>query len=339
MTSFGRSFTLLLLPGVLWGHAPCIGIIDFYGLRTIPEARVRQALQLKEGDKLPPSKRAVEARLETIPGVTGAHVEEVCCEGGKFILYVGIEQQGGPQMTFRPRPQGDVKLPDEIVETEQAFRRALMKAVQKGDAQDDISNGHSLMSNPDVRAQQERCLSYAEREIELLRNVLHNSADANQRAIAAWVIGYAPVKRLVVEDLQSAVNDADEGVRNNAMRALGAIADLAARKPELGIHISPGPFVDLLNSPFWTDRNKATFVLGELTEGGDPSTLAALRERALPALVEMARWKSPGHAYAPFILLGRAVGLSDREVEEAYQRGDRESVIARALRLTTGGRK
>jgi HEAT repeat protein len=147
------------------------------------------------------------------------------------------------------------------------------------------------------------------------------------------------VKRLVVGDLESAVYDSDEGVRNNAIRALGAIADLAARKPELGIHISPGPFVDLLNSPFWTDRNKATFVLGGLTDGGDPATLAALRERALPALVEMARWKSPGHALGPFVLLGRVVGLSDRESKEAFQRGDREVVIARALRSAAGRRQ
>ena len=339
MKSVERYLALLFLPGVLWGRAPRIGIIDFYGLRTILEARVRQALQLKEGDKLPPSKRAVEARLETIPGVISAHLEEVCCEAGKFILYVGIEEQGATQITFHPAPHGDAKLPKEIGQTAQAFGNALIRAVRKGDAQDDVSNGHSLMSNPEVRAQQERCLTYAERDLELLRNVLHNSADANQRAIAAWVIGYAPMKRLVVGDLESAVYDSDEGVRNNAMRALGAIADLAARKPEQGIHVSPAPFVDLLSSPVWTDRNKATFVLGELTEGGDPAPLAALRQRALPALVEMARWKSPGHARAPFVLLGRVVGLSDRETEDAFERGDREAVIARALRSGAGRRQ
>jgi hypothetical protein len=241
MKSFGRCLTLLFLPSVLWGGAPRIGIIDFYGLRTIPEARVRQALRLKEGDKLPRSKRAVEARLERIPGVIGAHLEEVCCEAGKFILYVGIEEQGAPKITFHPAPHGEAKLPKEIGQTAEAFGNALMKAVRKGDAQDDISNGHSLMSNPEARAQQERCLIYAGRDLELLRNVLHNSADADQRNVAAWVIGYAPVKRLVVGDLESAVYDSDEGVRNNAMRALGAIADLAARKPEQGIHVSPAP--------------------------------------------------------------------------------------------------
>ncbi len=145
------------------------------------------------------------------------------------------------------------------------------------------------------------------------------------------MIGYAPVKRLAVEDLEYAMYDPDGDVRNNAMRALAAIADLAAHKPEQGIHVSPAPFIDLLNSPVWTDRNKTTFVLGELTEGGDPATLTAVRERALPALIEMARWKSPGHAHVPFILLGRVAGLSDRETEDAFQRGDREAVIARVL--------
>ncbi len=48
-------------------------------------------------------------------------------------------------------------------------------------------------------------------------------------------------------------------------------------------------------------------------------------------LVEMARWKSEGHAMAAFIILGRIAGYSDEAAEAAWHRGEREEVIGAAL--------
>ena len=75
--------------------------------------------------------------------------------------------------------------------------------------------------------------------------------------------------------------------------ALSIIAGFAERHPELKIHVPPEPFVDLLTSFSWTDRNKASMALTELGVRRDPALLASLCARALPSLVEMARWKSP----------------------------------------------
>ena len=113
--------------------------------------------------------------------------------------------------------------------------------------------------------------------------------------------------------------------------ALGAIAALAQREPGLGIRIPATPFVNMLNSLIWSDRNKATMVLVALTEGGTADVLQRLRERALDALVEMARWKSEGHAFSPYILLGRVAGLSDQEMFEAWFRDERERFIEKAV--------
>ena len=57
-----------------------------------------------------------------------------------------------------------------------------------------------------------------------------------------------------------------------------------------------------------------------------------LRERALPSLVEMARWKTLSHALPAFVLLGRIAGLPENQVQAAWTRGDRESVIAAATK-------
>jgi hypothetical protein len=49
-------------------------------------------------------------------------------------------------------------------------------------------------------------------------------------------------------------------------------------------------------------------------------------------LVEMARWKSDGHAKPAFVILGRIAGYSDDAANAAWVRGERELVIGAALR-------
>jgi len=310
---------------------PPIGVIDFYGLRKVSEAQVREVLGVKEGDHPPSSTSAIVKRLEKIPGVLQARLDRGCCHAGKATLYVGIQEEAAPRFDFRTPSQLDIALPQKVVEDYENFEEAMMEAVFKGDAGEDYSQGHSLAHNPAVRAVQERFIVHAERHLKRLREVLRDSADAQQRAIAATVIGYAPDKRAVLDDLQGAVRDSDGSVRTNAMRSIGTIAMLAQRQPELGIEISPTGFIEMLNSLVWTDRNKALMVLRSLTEGRDPGVLRQLREHSLPSLVEVARFKSAGHALPAYLILGRMAGLSDKEIEEAWSSGERESVITQVL--------
>jgi len=80
--------------------------------------------------------------------------------------------------------------------------------------------------------------------------------------------------------------DPSEGVRNNATRALGV---LPSSNPDLVKQIPTATFVNLICSGVWSDRNKASFLLGNLTLTRDPKLLAQLRSQALDALIEMAR--------------------------------------------------
>jgi hypothetical protein len=146
------------------------------------------------------------------------------------------------------------------------------------------------------------------------------------------VIGYAEKKRMIVDDLQWAMRDPDAGVRNNAMRSLGAIAVLAARDPESGIRFSPTWFIEMLNSLIWSDRNKAAFALVNMTESRDARILGQIRAAALPALADMARWKHLGHALPGVILLGRVAGMPEAEIQDAWSKGEREALIKRALK-------
>lgn len=327
----------LLAAGLLPAQeGPRIGIIDFYGLRKVSEKQIRKALGVSEGDFLPRSKGDVEDRLDTIPGIVESHLEATCCEDGKVILYVGVEEKGSPHFELRNEPDQDILLPGEIEEAYHEFLSAVNEAVRKGETEEDLTRGHSLMANATARSKQERFASLADQYLKELREVLRGSADEEQRAIAAYVIGYAPDKAKVVDDLQYALRDADETVRSNATRAMGALAVLAHRDPDSGIKIEPTWFIEMLNSIIWTDRHYAATTLVNLTESRNPSALDQLRERALPSLAEMARWKQLAHALPAYILLGRVAGFTEKDIQDAWSRGDRESIIQAALKKKKG---
>ena len=120
------------------------------------------------------------------------------------------------------------------------------------------------------------------------------------------------------------------GVRNNAARSLVALSVLAKLDPSSGITISPTWFIEMLNSLSWSDRNRALWALQTLTDSRDPLVLDQLRTRALDALIDMARWKTLSHALPAFILLGRVAGMPEPDIQAAWTRGDRDTVIAAA---------
>lgn len=131
------------------GQFPAIGIIDFYGLRTITVKQARTALQINEGDASPLNRAAqkeAQSRLEALPNVEQARLNFVCCEAGKVILYIGIRERGYPELRFRPAPGGATRLPERMVKAGDEFQSALAEGLQKGDVGEDDSQGHALFS-------------------------------------------------------------------------------------------------------------------------------------------------------------------------------------------------
>jgi hypothetical protein len=315
-----------------------IQVVDFYGLRRVNEADARATLAVKVGDTIslagggrPAVFDESERRLGKLPGIANAHLNLVCCEGSGGIIYVGIEEKDSPAFRFRPTPQGTARLPDDVVKAGQEFLDALTAAVRRGDSAEDISHGQSIMRDPATRAVQMRFIAYA-LDPARFRDVLRNSSDASHRALAAQILGYATNKRGVIGDLVYGMSDPSEDVRNNSMRALAVFVRAERRSPLATTHIPPNTFVALLSSPVWSDRNKASMALMELSEGRDPRLFDLLRRRAMLPLVEMARWKSEGHAMPAFTMLGRLAGLSENEIQAAWKQGQREAVIALAVK-------
>jgi hypothetical protein len=315
-----------------------IGSIDWFGVRRVSPDSLRAALGVYVGDTANVKTREIEHRVLGVPGVAMASASYICCTpSGGVMLFVGVAERGREAgvTTYGAPPTGGVRLPSSVVAASAAFDSAFMSAVQRGDMAEDESQGHALMHDSAARAAQESFIGLAARYDADLRDVLAHSGDAGQRAIAAQVMGYAADKRTVIPALVAAIRDPDDDVRNNAVRALAVIAQYGAEHPEKGIHVPGEAFVPLLNSLVWSDLNKGSFALFAVTGGAHPDTaaLALVRRRALHSLIDMARWNDAGHAQWPFMLLGRAIGISQAAIDSAWVRGDRDAVIGPAEQM------
>jgi hypothetical protein len=321
------------------GQGPKIGDINFYGLRKLAPDKILGAVELKSGGALPPSKGDLEDHLELIAGVAAARVEAVCCEGANATLFIGIEEKGSPHFNTRAAPSGTATLPEDILSAYRDYMGSVERAAQLGSAAEDLTSGESRMSYPAVRRFEELFAGWAADRLDLLRDVLRNGSEPEERAVAAAVIGYAPKKDQVVKDLQYAMQDAEPAVRANAVRAMMAIAVLAQKRPELGLRIEPTWMVEMLNSIVLGDRQQAARALVTLTEDRNAATLDLIRTRSLASLVDMARWKTLRYALPAFLLVGRTAGVPEAELLEQWQRGDRETAIGKALDPAAKGRR
>jgi hypothetical protein len=159
-------------------------------------------------------------------------------------------------------------------------------------------------------------------EDELLR-ALAEAGDDQQRIAAAHLAGYTRHSSGQISALLDASRDPNATVRNNATRALGVLA----ASPEFARGIPAEPFIDLLNSPVWSDRNKGLMLLTSLTRDRNPKVMESLKVRALSALLEMAAWHFPGHSGGAIRLLGRIAGMDDRTLDDLAGKGIAEPVI------------
>jgi hypothetical protein len=281
----------------------------------------------------PPAFLAESAqRLEAIRGVRDARLNLVCCDNGQLIVYVGVEERRTTPAGFHAAPVGDARLSPDLVAAGKEFEAALMTAVRSGQMSEDRTQGHSLTSDPGLRAIQERFIAFAHAEETKLLQVLRESADPRHRALAAQVLAYVDDKQAIVPDLVFAMGDPAEGVRNDAMRTLLVFTQMQPSASRVRPDVPYEPFIALLHSPIWSDLNKASGALDGLTASRNPKLLAQLKREALEPLVEMARWKSEGHAFAACMILGRIGGLSEDAILQAIKSGNRESIILAATR-------
>jgi hypothetical protein len=316
---------------------PRVGVIEIYGARKVAAQKIRTAIGAKPGDLLP-SRADAEERIGKLSGVVVSRVEAVCCSGRNMVLYVGIEERDAPHMEYHDTPTGNITLPPGLFTAYHNFLDEVAGSIRGRNDDEDLTAGYSLMQDPASRSLQNSFVPAVAADLPAVDRVVRESADPEQRAAAAYLLQYGPrgphTTKTVVDGLLYALRDSDDDVRANAVRALKAVAVGAKLHPEQQVRIEPTWFVELLNSVVWSDRRDASQALVNLTESRDPDMLAMLRDRALPSIIEMARWRELPHALPAFILAGRLAGLDDAGIRNAWLEGDREAVLSKALNPT-----
>ena len=299
-----------------------IGDIEFFGYKGLDVARIRTALPVHDGDEYSDvTKGQIRRAVVDVIGKEPTDVAGVCCdEKGNRLLFVGLPGASNKSFVLHPEPKGTERLPADIVNLYDRLDHALEAAVRKGGraAEEDDSKGYALIKDPAARFLQLAIREWAlKHEAELLR-VLESSSAVQHRRIASDAMGYARQSRDQVLALIRAARDPDDEVRNNATRALGVLVRSGSA---FASQIAPDPFIDMLSSGRWSDRNKGAALLMELTTGRNPDLLLKIRAAALDSLVEMASWRRPSHAYFARMVLGRVAGLPENRLKELAWNG------------------
>ena len=309
---------ILLASAQLASARDHVRIIEFYGYKGIDVEAVRKALPLQEGDAYSrETDQQVRKVVKRIVGREATYVGALCCDDqGDSVLFIGLPGESSTNFVYNPEPKGTMQqLSKKITALDNQLSEAVAAAVHKGGdaAQEDDSNGYALLKDPTAHALQLAVREYALQHKDELLRVLKSSSDSEERAMAADALGYGDQSQEQISALVWASRDPEETVRNNATRAL---AVLASSKPEAASQIPPEPFVAMLRSGIWTDRNKASMMLSVLTRSRDRKLLAQIRAQALDALVEMAQWRDLGHAFFAKIILARLAGIPEERMPE-----------------------
>jgi hypothetical protein len=319
---------ILLVPGALAQDKPArIGEVEFFGYEGLDPVKIRKALPFQEGDMIShetwaeKQKQAYQA-VKQATDKTPTDVAAFCCDAhGDVIVYVGLS---GKPARYLPAPTGTAHFPSNVISLYEQFLSGLEEAVSKGAHTEEHSLGYALAEYAPLRAIQLKMRAYAVDHEGLIRDVLEKSADEQQRVAASLLLGYARQSGSQLIALVRASRDANGDVRNNATRALGV---LLGSNPQLAKQIPPDSFIEMLLSGTWTDANKASFLISELTRSRDPKLLARLRKtEVLARLFEMARWRTE-HANTARAILGRIAGIEETRLQRLLANGQVDVIV------------
>ncbi len=321
----------LLILGMMALQGPMkIGEIELFGQTGLDSKKVLASLSVHEGDLVAMEKLAgLKDRIDQeVTATLGKHPTDVNFVGfdekGSLMIFIGLPGPTVKSKPYRKLRGTDEKLPASATKLYEDFSARLMPAIQSGGGKEDDSNGYALFSDPDLRKTQLAMREFAPKNEALISRVLANSKSDDQRLSASMLIGYVQRSNKQISSLVAAVSDPNDTVRNNAVRALGVIL---RSDPKAVDEIPLTPFIDLVRSGVWTDRNKGVMTLVELSRKRDSRVLARIRAEALSSLLEIAHWRNFPHAFAAVQLLGRVAGIDESKLTKMLVAGDSSEVF------------
>ena len=146
------------------------------------------------------------------------------------------------------------------------------------------------------------------REKKLIVDTLNHDKDPNRRAAAAFLVGHFTNPKEILAILLPHFSDKNSLVRNNVLRVVGTTIEKAGIK-----QIDVMPFLALLNSPYGTDRNKASYILINASKSASSKPL--IIQHGKEALLSMLSLQQPNNHDNAYIILKNISGKKYEEYD------------------------
>lgn len=136
----------------------------------------------------------------------------------------------------------------------------------------------------------------ARQQKKFLINIANNDLSSERRSAAIYLMGYLNDPHEIISLATSHVVDNNDEVRNSAMRVIG----ITMSKAQI-YEINVLPFINLLDSPFDTDRNKSLLILSSAANLDSSKQL--IIQHADKQLIALLRLKQPNNHDFAYIIL------------------------------------
>jgi hypothetical protein len=232
-----------------------IAYIGFYGYQGLDLEAIRKALPFHKGDAYSlATLEQIRSMVLKLTGKPATEVAPVCClNDGDRAIFIGLSGESTRELKVNPAPAADLKLSAEVHLLYRRMSEAEQAASRKGENGEEGTGGFRLSKDPEARAAELKVRDYAlQHEPELVR-VLGMSRYPDERSKAADVLGYGGRSQTQIAALVHAALDPVSDVRNESTRALGEILEA---DPSVRAQMDAGPYLALVKSGIWTDRNK-----------------------------------------------------------------------------------
>lgn len=290
----------------------------FFGYKGLDLAKIQKVIPLKSGDEV--DRETWFEFRKTIANAIKKEIRKESTDAALIgydktnIVFIGLPGELISEPTYTPAPKEKLALPDSIRKLYREQMEALSPMVASGKKED-----------REKFEELERQLKLAaQKDPQILIDVLRKSSDANDRIVASEALGMIASNESEILTLVYAAKDSASVVRNNATRALGV---LLLNNPAIANMIPPGHFIEMLNSPTWTDRNKAVFTLLGLTKSRDPKVLSEMRSKGESSLREMCDWPV-GYSSSAYRLLGRIANIPEDKLQKLIYDGKGSEILS-----------
>ena len=196
------------------------------------------------------------------------------------------------RIVFDASPVGDITDPEGLLAAWSEYMSRSFALLRKGEVDQKgpcpVFHCTFGFTHPELAPFEKRFTDGAARHKEVLIRALREDKEPEKRANAAFALAHLPDGDEVVRLMLPAIRDPSSRVRNNAMRVTAMIA---TNHPDIAVPIAP--FIEALNYPATSDRNKAAATLKYLAK--NPETHPVLVREAGDVLLALLRLHQPAN--------------------------------------------